>query len=331
MSAPSRRPEATTAMHLEIGIKSDPIEYRYTFEWLFRLMKRRGVTLLQLGSFHELYRVDDVYLHGLRSLAARYGVRIKSCFTAHRELGGFFAANKHLERVARESYERLIHVAAVLGADYAGGSAGFVYRDAPGLRARGMDCYLSHMRELMELARAKGLRGLTMEVMSSTHEPPSTPEEIDAMTAALSSHHAARPSSTVPVYLCGDTSHGVADADRRVAHSNVELFERAIPHMCEFHIKNTDAIFNATFGFSPTERERGIVDLASLRDLVARNAERFPVADLVGYLEHPGPKIGRDYTDNLLAGMLEESLDAIQAVFGDGSPAGEAPRRPTGR
>ena len=318
-----------TPVRLEIGIKSDPIEYRYTFEWLFRLMNRHGVRHLQLGSFHELYLVEDGYLHGLRELAARYGVRIKSCFTAHRELGGFFGANRFLEHAARKSYERLIHVAAVLGADYAGGSAGFVYRDRGDLRDRGLACYVAHMKELMQIAREKGLRGLTIEVMSSTHEPPSTPREIDALIGELGAHHHRHPGATVPVYLCGDISHGLADAKRRVLHTNTALFLHAIPSLCEFHIKNTDAAFDKTFGFAPEERARGIVDLGDLRRLILENADRFPVSDLVGYLEHPGPKVGRDYTDNTLQAMLEQSLAAILAAF---APEGaeSASRAPDG-
>lgn len=314
-----------TPVHLEIGIKSDPIEYRYTFEWLFRLMKRHGVRLLQLGSFHELYVAEDGYLHGLRELAARYGVRIKSCFTAHRELGGFFGSNRFLERAARQSYERLIHVAAVLGADFAGGSAGFVYRDREGLREQGMACYLAHMKELMQIAREKGLRGLTVEVMSSSHEPPSSPQEIDALVGDLGSHHREHPGTTVPVYLCGDISHGLADAQRRVLHTNTALFLHAIPHMSEFHIKNTDAAFDRTFGFSPEEQARGIVDLGELRRLIHDHADQFPVSDLVGYLEHPGPKVGRDYSDNTLGAVLEQSLAAIVAALAP-ETAGSTPR-----
>ena len=81
-----------------------------------------------------------------------------------------------------------------------------------------------HMRWLSELARERGLRGLTVEVMSSIHEPPSTPAEPGA-------HHAAHPGSTVPAYICGDFSHGLADAERRVVHSDTELFVRSIPFM----------------------------------------------------------------------------------------------------
>ena len=320
------------AFGVEVGIKSDPIEYRYSFEWLFRLMGRHGIRIMQLGSFHELYSVEEGYLDGLRELGARYGVRVKSCFTAHRELGGFFTGNRFLEKAARSSYERLIRVGAALGADFVGGSAGFVYRDRPELRETGMSRYLAHMRELMELARQSGLRGLVVEVMSSSFEPPSTPREIASMMEELSAHHRSHPSSTVPVYLCGDVSHGLCDASMRVLHGNMELFELSVPWMAEFHFKNTDAAFNSTFGFSAQERSRGIVRLEELRAVIERNADRFPVSDLAGYLEHPGPKLGRDYSDVTLERALEESLAAILAVFRDPADAGErgpsrSPRR----
>ena len=77
-------------MEIGIGVKSDPIQYRYTYEWLFDLMKEQKVRYLQLGSFFELYMLEDSFFTDLRNLAERRGVEIRSCFTAHRELGGFF-------------------------------------------------------------------------------------------------------------------------------------------------------------------------------------------------------------------------------------------------
>lgn len=305
-------------MQIEVGLKSDPIEYRYTFEWLFRLMQTHGVRSLQLGSFHELYHVEDGYLHGLRELAARYGVRIRSCFTAHRELGGFFTANRYLEKAARTGYERLIHVGATLGVDYVGANAGYVYRDRPATRDTGVACWLRHMKELMHVGRERGIRGLTVEVMSSTFEPPSTPDEITVLLGELSAYHTAHVTTTVPVYLCGDVSHGLADAAGSVVHTATRMLEACLPWLAELHLKNTDARFGATFGFSPAERERGIVDLASVKRLLDGERSRLPVSDLVAYLEHPGPKLGRDYTDTLLPTMLEESITAVQAVFGGG-------------
>ena len=85
--------------------------------------------------------------------------------------------------------------------------------------------------------------------------------------------------------------------------------------MWEFHFKNTDAIFDATFGFGPEERARGIVDLQRLKALIKGNAGRFPVKEITGYLELNGPKTGRDYTDAHLERMLVQSLEAIKAVF----------------
>jgi hypothetical protein len=119
----------------------------------------------------------------------------------------------------------------------------------------------------------------------------------------------------VPFEFCGDISHGLADSEGRVVNDNWSLFEMQIPWMREFHFKNTDAIFNSTFGFGPGERERGIVDLSRLRELIKRNANRFPYKELTGYLEISGPKVGREYADKHLERMLVESLRALKAVF----------------
>jgi ribulose-phosphate 3-epimerase len=103
-------------------------------------------------------------------------------------------------------------------------------------------------------------------------------------------------------------SHGYADAEGTVAYDNMQLFEAALPYTTEVHLKNTDAIFNATFGFMEEEREQGIVDIAAARRLLLDSAERLPVSDIVGYLEINGPKTGRDYSDCQLERMLRESL-----------------------
>ncbi len=295
-------------MELQLGVKSDPVEYRYSYPWLFSLMRELDIPNLQLGSFFELYSLPDDYFLELRETAAAYGVRIRSVFTAHRELGGFFAADYRFEALARAKYERLIQVAALLGADYAGSNPGAVYRDRLDSKPAGLERYRSHMQELSFLAKELGLRGLTVEPMSCLAEPPSTPAEIDALMGSLRSHHAEHPDATVPVFLCGDVSHGVADASGRVVHGNMELFEHGIPWMCEFHFKNTDARFGSTFGFGSEERRKGIVDVDNVVETAYRRAEDWPVSEVVGYLEIGGPKLGRDYSDHLLEEQLRSSL-----------------------
>ena len=306
------RNEDGYSVNLKLGIKSDPIEYRYTFDWLFDLMKGLEVERLQLGSFLELYGLEDAYFVQLRRRAENRGIHIKSCFTSHRELGGFFTGDPHLERCARRYYERYIRVASVIGADYMGGSAGFVYRDKMDHKEEGIACYLRHMRELTAVARDAGLQALTAEPMSSLAEPPSTPGEIDAMIGPLEEHHRRNPDTTVPFYLCGDVSHGLADERGRVLVDNMQLFEHALPHMVEFHFKNTDAIFDSTFGFGDDDMARGRVDLPALNRLLQKNCERFPVDEVVGYLEIGGPKVGRDYSDPLLERQLVDSIQNLK-------------------
>jgi len=301
---------------ISLGIKTDPIETRYSYSWLFDIAREEGIPFIQLGSFFELYSLEDTYFKELRALAGQKQVKIKSVFTAHRELGGFFYDNPYMEKVARKQFERLIHVTSVLGADFCGSNPGAVYRDQSATKQKGIERYLFHMRELIHLAREKGLQGLTMEPMSSLAEPPTTPEEIDFMMGELQSYHQQNASSTVPVFLCGDISHGLADPGYRVKHTHTELFVHGIPWMAEFHLKNTDSIFNSTFGFSEEECKKGIVDLVEIGEIIAGNREKFPVRDLVAYLEINGPKVGRDYSDPQLERSLRESLRAIKKVFG---------------
>lgn len=301
-------------MNLELGLKTDPVETRYSFPWLFDLLVEEGIRNVQIGTFFELYTLENEWFENLKSEADSRGLVIKSVFTAHRELGGFFYGDRWMERAARRGCERLLEVAALLGADYCGWNPGAIYRDRPESKAAGLACFHHHLHELMHFAHGLGLKAITLEPMSCLGEPPSTPDEIRTMMGMASDYHR-QYSGTVPAYLCGDISHGVADAQRSIIHGNVELFEFAIPWMAEFHFKNTDAIFNSTFGFSAEECERGIVDLAEIRSVIDRNAARWPVKDVVGYLEIGGPKIGRDYSDPLLGCQLRESLRALKGEF----------------
>lgn len=302
-------------MELLLGIKTDPVEYRYTYEWLFSLLHRLSVRYVQLGSFFELYCLDDEYFIDLRKTAERHGIRIKSCFTSHRELGGFFSGNPYLEKAARKSYEKLIHAASLLGSDYAGSNPGSVYRDRMNLKDAGIRCYLDHMKELVMLAKEKGLKALTLEPMSCSAEPPATPEELDYMLGELADWHQKNPQTSVPLYVCGDISHGLADRDGKVVHDNTELFIHQIPHMAEFHFKNTDSLFNATFGFSAEEQARGKVNLKNLRSVIETHASRFPVREVAGYFETSGPKLGRDYADGKLEETLSQSIGELKKAF----------------
>lgn len=298
-------------MKFSIGFKTDPIEYRYSFEWLFSLMREYGVQLLQYGSSVETYSVRDEYFKELRNTAEQYGIRFWSCFTAHRELGGFFTGNRYLKEAAEENHRRLIEAAGLLGAEYAGSNPGSVYRDRPQEKNKGLRRYFDHMKSMSVYAKGKGLKGLTIEPMSCLSEPPSVPGEITTMMDELAQWQQDHQENAVPFYLCGDVSHGVADVNRRVVHGNMDLFRMEIPYMTEFHIKNTDPIFSSTFGFSREEKDRGIVDLDQIMGMVTDNRNRFPVDRLVGHLELSGPKLGRDYSDHLLEQIVRTSLEAI--------------------
>ena len=302
-------------MNIQLGLKTDAIETRYSFDWLFDLLAEEKIHNVQLGSFYELYVLEDSYFTDLRSKAESRGLKIKSVFTAHRELGGFFVGDIRMERAARKGFERLIEVAALVGADYVGSNPGAVYRDKAANKDNGTAIYLRHLKELSRKAKKLGLKGITMEPMSCLAEPPTTPAEMRHYIGEMQADHAAHPGETVPAYLCGDISHGLCDADKKVIHSNIDLFLAGLPMMCEFHFKNTDTIYSSTFGFNDEENKRGIVDLREIRRLCDQHAKDWPVNDVVGYLEIGGPKTGRDYTDPHLGRELRASLRAVKTAF----------------
>jgi len=299
-------------MKLQLGIKSDPVEYRYSYEWLFRIMEQEKIRHLQLGTFFEIYHLPDEWFTDLRRKAEDYDVSITSVFTAHRELGGFFREDgPGFEAVARRNFERLIEAAALLGASSVGSNPGAVLRDRMGTKARGTETYLKHFRELQKRAGDLGLEWLTMEPMSCLAEPPTLPEEMKAYMDAV------RPPSkgVARAGYCMDISHGYANTDRQVIFNPMALMRAALPWTNEVHLKNTDAIFNSTFGFGPAEREKGIIDVSSFRDLMRSEAAILPVDTLIGYLEIGGPKLGRDYSDGDLERNLRESLAYLKEAW----------------
>jgi ribulose-phosphate 3-epimerase len=307
---------------LKLGVKTDPIEYRYSFPWLFRLLAEEGIRHVQLGSFFEVYQLPDIFFRDLREQAEQHGIAICSLFTAHRELGGFFRDEAGFEQVARRNFERFIEVGALLGAASVGSNPGAVLRDRMETKPRGLACYLRHMKELMAFAHERGVRWLTIEPMSCLAEPPTLPDEIRAMAEELIAHHRDHPSTTSQVGYCVDIAHGYADADAKVVLDNIQLLETTIPYLYELHLKNTDALFNSTFGFSQAERERGIVEIGPILDDVRANAAVLPVSELVCYLEIGGPKLGRDYSDPKLEDALRASLQFLRPFFDESVGAG---------
>jgi ribulose-phosphate 3-epimerase len=303
-------------LDLELGVKTDPVEYRYSFAWLFDLLAEEKVGHVQIGTFFEIYQLPDEYFRELRRQAANRGVSITSMFTAHRELGGFFRDDgPGWEAVARGNYERLIHVAGLLGAKSIGSNPGAVLRDRMGTKPTGIAAYLRNMKQLMHVAHDQGIEWLTIEPMSCLAEPPTLPQEMSDMAGELMAYHAARPGATAKVGFCVDVAHGYADGEGKVIYDNMQLLEAALPHTSELHLKNTDAKFSSTFGFSPAERERGIVDVRAVRDLLCQRASVLPVDRLIGYLETGGPKLGRDYSDGHLGEALRQSLRHLRETF----------------
>jgi ribulose-phosphate 3-epimerase len=316
-------------LSLQLGVKTDPAQYRFSYEWLFRLLAEEGVSCVQLGTFFEIYQLPDDYFLWLRRQADDLGVRIRSIFTAHRELGGFFLVHEPgWEQVARRNFQRLIEVGGLLGAESVGSNPGAVYRDRMGTKDRGIECYLRHMKELMAYAHRCGVPWLTIEPMSCLAEPPTLPDEIRQMAEELSEHHDRHPESTARVGFCTDVAHGYADRDGEIVYDHLELLEATLPHLCELHLKNTDARYSSTFGFGPAERAAGIIDIEPIRRLLLAEAEVLPVDELVGYLEIGGPKLGRDYSDKDLADQLRLSLAYLkEAWLGDQAPP-EEPKQP---
>lgn len=302
-------------IELELGVKSDPIIYRYSFDWLFDLMREEGVKYLQLGTFFELYFLPDRYFLELREKAEKRGIIIRSLFSAYRELGGFLSLDPAQEKVAFRNYLRLMEIAHLLGASSCGACMGAIPRDRLGIRKEAIENYLRRAKELLHWGYDLGLRCFTLEPMSCYAEPPCSKEEVRYIGETLARYHRENPQSTCAFGFCADVSHGWADEEEKVLEDNLSYFAATFPYLWEFHFKNTDHLFHETFGFEPENLSRGIVDARRIRTLILENQALIPQKHLVGYLELPGPKLGRDYSDKLLGRMLRESLRHLKREF----------------
>jgi ribulose-phosphate 3-epimerase len=317
-----------------LGVKSDPIQYRYSYDWLFRLMAEEDVHHLQLGTFFEMYDLPDAFFHELRAKARDAGIEISSVFTAHRELGGFFRDDgPGWEGVALLRFRRLIEIAGILGARHAGSNPGAVLRNRMDSKGAGLATYVKNFKELMVYAVDRGVEWLTVEPMSCLAEPPTLPLEMAELMRELDAYHAGRAGCTARPGYCVDVAHGYVDAGGSVICDHLELMRAALPWTCELHLKNTDSSYDSTFGFGHSDRERGIIEVATVREFYATHAGQLPVNGLVGYLEISGPKLGRDYSDSCLETMLRDSLRHLRdawlgeapAVGGDSQPVQIAP------
>ena len=315
---------------LRLGVKTDMIESRHSYGWLFSLLDAEDIRRVQLGSFFELYRLPDEFFRDLREQAGRRNIQITSLFTAHRELGGFFRQDgPGWEQAARRSYERFIEAGALLGAVMVGSNPGAVVRDRMEAKPAGTATYVKHMKELMEFARPLGVEWLTIEPMSCLAEPPTLPDEMRAMAEELTDYWKQSPGARSRPGFCLDIAHGYADDQGRVVHDHLALLDAALPWTCELHLKNTDARYDSTFGFSDADRARGVVDVAEVRHRLEAAEDRLPVRELTGYLEMSGPKLGRDYSDGRLEEQLRASLRHLKAAWAGGEsdpPTGAVPR-----
>ena len=159
--------------------------------------------------------------------------------------------------------------------------------------------------------------------MSCLAEPPTLPSEMAEMTRDLMAHHKTTPPGTKtarPGY-CVDVAHGYADANKHVVYDHFGLMQAAAAMTSEVHLKNTDAHYNSTFGFSESDRKRGIIDIPAVRAFYEQHAAELPVKTLIGYLEIGGPKLGRDYSDGQLEAMLRESLQYLRQTWESKNPA----------
>ncbi len=51
------RSPRSTGFNLHLGIKTGSIEYRYSWDWLFRILAEEDIRYVQIGTFFEIYQL----------------------------------------------------------------------------------------------------------------------------------------------------------------------------------------------------------------------------------------------------------------------------------
>ena len=304
-------------MTVHVGVKSDPIENRYSFDWLFGLMAEQHVGWLQLGSSFPFFHAEAEWFRDLSRRAERRGIRIESTYSSYREMTGFFAADPHLEAASRFAWERLIQVAVVGGRLFRGIELRLGAPRPP--RREGARPRAVLPPPEGALAHREGRRPL-----GAVHRA-----HVVALRAAIDPRgdgpgdpgNGRVPRGRSPPARCPSSSAPTSPTASRTATggwwSTTGACSRRASRTRASSTSRTPTTGSTGPSGSPRRSaRRGIVDLERFRALIDANADRFPVQELVGYLELPGPKTGRDYTDNLLGSALGESLAALKAVFG---------------
>lgn len=293
-----------------LGLKTDPIETRFSYPWLFQILREEGVRHVQLGTFFELYQLPDGFFRELRDQAQAADITISSVFTAHRELGGWFRPETGFVDVARTNLRRLIHIGGLLGAESVGFNAGAVLRDRRPDLASGLRIFQREFADALKVAKDCNVGTLTLEPMSTWAEPPTLPADISRMGQECAAMHEADPTGTAQFGYCVDVAHGYLNESGKVVHDHWDLIQATLPWLHELHLKNTDARYHSTFGFGPGT-EHGIIDIGALRDFFRLHRADMRNPHPIAYLEIGGPKIGRDNTDPHLEAELRASLRAI--------------------
>ena len=132
-------------------------------------------TACSWGPVFPRYSVDDSYFHRLRASAEKRDILISSMFSSRASSWDSPTGDPRLEEVTRRGWERLIHVASLVGAQSVGSNAFVLMRDQPHMRETGVRTFLKNIKLLLPIARAAGLKALTTEPMSSIFELPVDP------------------------------------------------------------------------------------------------------------------------------------------------------------
>ena len=293
---------------LELGVRIDPTEDLYSYEWILQLMQEEEIRCAQLASFFGLYQLTDASVLELKARAEHFGVSFTSISAVHRELCGLFRPEKEYQRIATGIFERLVDIGALLEANSVGINVPMVPRhgDTRQEQQDGFRVRLGRLKDLVHRAQERGIDTLTVEHTTLDQR---IAEELDADGTCTQIEAAT-------IRYSFDTRSMATD--RMLTH--------VVPQLHELHLRNTDLNLLGTFGFSERDRTVGIVDIPKLRQLLVSQPGGPHQRWITGYAEVAGPKPGGSHLDKTIQRANRESLRYLRETFVAGRPSGTSTR-----
>lgn len=238
----------------------------------------------------------------INELAAAKGLSIDTASTGEipHKANCLLDPDSAIRRCQMRWYERLIHAAALLGAEASGvylGSLSQRDHDDPERRSYLLDVLMEELEALTLLAREEGQRYFLWEPMSIPREPPCTIGETRELLVRANRH------SHVPIRLCLDVGHGWAHSADPADHDPYAWIREFGSLSPVIHMQQTDGKGSRHWPFTKEFNAIGIITPERIIDAVEQSgADRIQIVFEFFSSAHAG-------ADESVVENLKQSVD----------------------